>query len=65
MALNLIDLDLSVRTYNTLFRRGFKTLQDIVNLSPDELRQTRSLSEKGYKEIVQLLKDQGINTDEY
>ena len=65
MALNLIDLDLSVRTYNTLIRRGFKTLQDIVNLSPDELKKTRSLSKKGYKEIVQLLKEQGINTDEY
>lgn len=65
MSLELRDMDLTVRTNNTLLRHGIKTLQDIVNLSPDELKQTKSLSQKGYKEIVQLLKKHGINTDKY
>ena len=65
LSLDLSELDLTVRTYNTLIRSGIKTVQDIVNLSPDELRQTRSLSKNGYKEIVQVLKEKGINTEKY
>ena len=65
LSLGLSELDLTVRTYNTLIRSNIKTVQDVVNLSPDELRQTRSLSKKGYKEIVQVLKNKGINTEKY
>lgn len=65
MSLSLIELDLSVRTYNTLLRRGIKTLQDIVVFSPEGLRQLNGFTKKGYNEVVQLLKKYGINTDKY
>lgn len=65
MTLELCELDLSVRTYNTLLRRDCRTLQDIVAFSPDELSELKDLNKKGYNEIVQLLKTYGINTDKY
>ena len=65
MSLKLDELDLSVRTYNTLLRRNILTFQDIVALSPDELSKLNGLSKRGYSEVVQLLKQYGINTDKY
>ena len=65
MSLKLNELDLSVRTYNTLLRRNILTFQDIVALSPDELSKLNGLSKRGYSEVVQLLKQYGINTDKY
>ena len=65
ISLGLNENDLSVRTYNALIRHGFRTLQDIIALSPDELRQIKGFDKKGYNEVVQLLKKYGINTDNY
>lgn len=65
MSLELNELDLSVRTYNTLLRRNILTFQDIVALSPDELRKLNGLSTRGYSEVVQLLTKYGINTYKY
>lgn len=65
ISLGLSEQDLSVRTYNTLLRRGLRTLQDIAALSPDGLRKIKGIEKKGYNEIVRLLKKYGINTDKY
>jgi DNA-directed RNA polymerase alpha subunit len=65
MSLKLDELDLSVRTYNTLLRRNILTFQDIVALSPDELGKLNGLSKRGYSEVMQLLTKYGINTDKY
>lgn len=56
---NLDDLDLSVRTYNCLKRRGIKTLDDLLKMSQEEIMHIRNLGKKSYREIINRLYELG------
>ena len=47
------DLNLSVRTYNTLLRTGINTVEKIREMTDEDLKSVKNLSEKCYKEIKQ------------
>lgn len=40
------DLDLSVRTYNTLLRAGINTVEKIREMTDEDLKSVKNLSEK-------------------
>lgn len=51
--MNLEQMDLSVRSYNCLYRHGCKTLLDVVNLAENrELMNVRNLGRKSAEEIL-------------
>jgi hypothetical protein len=53
-------LDLSVRSFNCLKRRGVNTLRDIVGMTEYELAQVRNLGRKSYEEVIEKLKEYGL-----
>lgn len=56
----LYDMDLSVRTFNSLSRAGIKTVLDIINTGSEEISCIRNLGRKSYDELVdKLVSDYG------
>ncbi len=54
------ELPLPTRTINALKKHGIKSLQDLVNKSPEELADIKNLGEKSVEEIEKLLKKEGL-----
>ena len=54
------DLDFSVRAYNCLKRAGIHTLQDLVNMSENDMMKIRNLGKKSLKEVIDKIKDMGL-----
>ena len=52
MATPIEALDLSVRAYNVLIRAGIKTVDDIMEKSPNELRCVRNMGRRSLGEII-------------
>lgn len=59
--ISLEELDLSVRAYNCLHRRGFEKLSDFFGVTQAELAGVRNLGRKCLNEIVEKLKTYGID----
>ena len=55
------DLDLSVRAYNCLKRAGILTLKNLVDKSENEMMKIRNLGKKSLKEVIDKVKDMGLN----
>ena len=55
------DLDFSVRAYNCLKRAGIHTLQDLVNKSENDMMKIRNLGKKSLKEVLDKIKDLGLD----
>lgn len=55
------ELDLSVRSYNCLRRRGVNTLRDVVEMTEDELMKVRNLGRKSADEVMAKLKEYGLS----
>lgn len=55
------ELDLSIRAYNCLHRRGFEKLSDFFGVTQAELAGVRNLGRKCLNEIVEKLKTYGID----
>lgn len=53
------ELRFQTRTINALKKAGVKTLNDLVNLSEDDLLQIRNLGERSIIEILSYLKEEG------
>lgn len=51
------ELDLSVRTYNTLKRASINTVEELTLLTPEELKNVRNLSRSSYEEVMEKLKE--------
>ena len=51
------ELDFSCRTYNCLKRANLLTINDIINLSEDDLMKIRNMGKKSVKEIQEKLND--------
>ncbi len=61
----LEHLDLSVRSYNCLYRAGIRTLGAIADLSPEKLADIRNIGRRSYCEIVDTLAKCGYPTDDH
>lgn len=53
--INLDDLDLTVRTYNCLKRHGVETVEQLKNMSDEELHKVRNLGQRCINEIKEKL----------
>lgn len=63
-SIDLEDLDLSVRAYNSLKRAGYNTIDDIINADLDELAKTRNLGKRSFDEVVDKIKALGFEFKE-
>lgn len=57
--INIEDLDLSVRSYNSLKRAGIHTLQGLLAYSYEDMTKIRNLGKKSLKEIEERLTSKG------
>ena len=66
MAINIDELELSVRSYNCLKRAGINTVQELCSKTPDEMLKVRNLGRKSLDEVLAKLKELGLslNTQE-
>ncbi|HLS47349.1 MAG TPA: DNA-directed RNA polymerase subunit alpha, partial [Gemmatimonadales bacterium] len=55
------DLGLSVRSLNSLKNSNIRTLQDLVELSEDDLLKVKNVGEKALQEIADLLRSNQLN----
>ena len=55
------DLDFSVRAYNCLKRANIHTLQDLVNKDESEIMKIRNLGKKSLKEVLDKIKELGLD----
>lgn len=58
------NLDLSVRAYNSLKRAGYDTIDDIINAGSDKLAKTRNLSKRCFDEVVSKVNELGFEFKE-
>ncbi|TWD98603.1 DNA-directed RNA polymerase alpha subunit [Neobacillus bataviensis] len=58
--LTIEDLDLSVRSFNSLKRNGINTIHDLANKSEEDIRKLRNLGQKSLKEIIDKLESLDI-----
>lgn len=63
-AVGIIDIDLSVRSFNCLRRAGIETLADLENLTYEELMKIRNVNQKSLEEIVSKAKRYGITFED-
>lgn len=63
-SMSIDNLDLSVRSYNCLKRKGVKTIDDLVQLTEDDLMHIRNLGRKSYLEILSKLEERGLSLKE-
>ena len=45
------ELDLSVRSYNCLKRHGISTVEELIEMTEDDLMKVRNLGKKSLKEV--------------
>ena len=60
MEMTIEELELSVRSYNCLKRAGLTTLADIVEKRENEMMQVRNLGKKSLEEVINKVKDLGL-----
>ena len=59
------DLDLSIRSYNSLKRIGIKTVDDLTQKTEDELSRVRNLGKKSLKEVKEKVYELGRQFKSY
>ncbi len=60
---SVLDLELSTRSKNSLYREGIKTLADIVILSRKELSNVKHLGKKSVAEIISVVTELGYTIE--
>ena len=60
MGLGIDELELSVRSYNCLKRAGINTVEELCNMSSEDMMHVRNLGRRSLEEILQKLKDLGV-----
>lgn len=54
------DLDLSVRSYNCLKRAGINTVEELIQMTEEEMMKVRNLGRKSLEEVQQKLAELGL-----
>jgi DNA-directed RNA polymerase subunit alpha len=60
LATPIEDLNLSVRSYNCLKRRGIQTIQELASMDKSEIEKIKNLGKKSLREITKQLQQYGI-----
>jgi DNA-directed RNA polymerase subunit alpha len=60
MNMSIDELELSVRSYNCLKRAGINTVSELTNKTSDEMMKVRNLGRKSLEEVLEKLKDLGL-----
>ena len=60
LATAIEDLDLSVRSYNCLKKEGILSVEELTDKTELEIQRIKNLGKKSYKEIIQKVKDLGL-----
>jgi DNA-directed RNA polymerase subunit alpha len=58
--MTIVDLDLSVRSYNCLRRAGIETVYELTQKSEEEMMKVRNLGKKSLKEVKEKLIAHGL-----
>ena len=58
------EIEFSVRAYNCLKRAGINTVQDLINKKEVEVTKIRNLGKKSLKEVLDKVKEMGLNFKE-
>jgi len=64
LELSIDDLDFSVRAYNCLKRANILTIQDLANMTEDEVIRIRNLGKKSLKEVLDKIEELGLTLKE-
>lgn len=56
----LEELNLSVRSFNALRRRGVKTVRDLVSMTEEDIMNVRNFGKRSYDEIIGILEKMGL-----
>ena len=59
-SITIDDLELSVRTYNCLYRVGIREVEDLAKMERGEIFKIRNLGRRGLEEVVEKLKEKGV-----
>ena len=57
--LDLGDYDISVRTWSCLKRSGINTVEDLCNITREDILRVRNLGRMNFEEILKLMYDNG------
>ena len=60
LSISIDDLELSVRSYNCLKRNGIRTLQELSNMTRNEIKQIKNLGKTSLREISDKMRDYGL-----
>jgi len=61
LAMNIEDMDLSVRSYNCLKRANIHTIEDLTKKTEDDMLKVRNLGRKSLDEVIQKLETYGLS----
>jgi len=61
LEMTIEDLDLSVRSFNCLKRAGINTVDDLINMSEEEMMKVRNLGKKSFAEVKEKLQSLGFD----
>ena len=61
MAMQIEEMDLSVRSYNCLKRANIHTVEDLTRKTEDEMLKVRNLGRKSLDEVIQKLQSYGLS----
>ena len=61
LAMNIDELELSVRSYNCLKRAGINTVEELCSKTVDDMMKVRNLGRKSLEEVLAKLKDLGLS----
>jgi DNA-directed RNA polymerase subunit alpha len=59
-SMTIVDLDLSVRSYNCLRRAGIETVYELTQKTEEEMMKVRNLGKKSLKEVKEKLLAHGL-----
>ena len=60
LEMNIDELELSVRSYNCLKRAGINTVEELTNRTPEDMMKVRNLGKKSLEEVLNKLKELGL-----
>ena len=59
--MDIEDLNLSVRAYNCLKKKGINTVRELVKLTPEELMEMKNFGKKSLEEVKRVLESLGLS----
>ena len=64
LEMNIDELELSVRSYNCLKRAGINTVEELTNITPEDMMKVRNLGRKSLEEVLAKLKELGLQLNQ-